>query len=195
MRSGSVGAKSIRLRTRGEVLWQHAASLCPFSVPLRGRAFYRLYAIVFIWVGTTSLLLKVGLLVIPVVNHLQHHVSMYHLSIFSCKISIKGTSYSSIHIKIYMMNFTWHSELRMMNHFMLQCKFPLTSALKSPGLSVSVYGRGYRQFVLVSWMSSSTLAGEAKESIGVVFQSPSCLSLALFSFLLKCESRLLQLSM
>lgn len=49
-------------------------------------------------------------------------VHMYNFFIFFGKTSIKGTSYSAIqgpHIKIYMINFTWHSELRMINNFML----------------------------------------------------------------------------
>lgn len=70
--------------------------------------------------------LRPGLLVsvpYPLLNILNiTPVHVYNFFIFFGKISVKGTSYSAIqgpHIKIYMINFTWHSELRMINNFML----------------------------------------------------------------------------
>lgn len=106
-------------------------------------------------------------------------VHMYNLSIIFGKISVKGTSYFAIEcppIKIYMINITWQSERQMINNFMLECTVPIsisTEVTRTVGFSVWQW-----QFVLVSLVSSITVAREAKADICMVFQPPS----RLFSF-------------
>lgn len=106
---------------------------------------------------------------------------MYNLSIIFGKISIKGTSYFAMrcpHIKIYMINITWHSECQMINNFMLECTVPINISTEVTR-TVSFSTRQW-QFVLVSLVSSGTLAKEATAGICMVFQPPSCLFSSFF---------------